>query len=180
MKATACVFCRTSASDDEEHSKRKRERIEANDPAALSFAGRESYKARDYDKAVEYWTKAAELGDVEAHYFLGLYMDGEGVEKDEKKGVYHWEKASIGGHPEARDFLAFDEAKNGNVERAVKHWIIAANLGCDKSMKALLPSYKKGCITKEQYGATLRTNQAAIDATKSSEREAAERTGIFI
>ena len=89
--------------------------------------------------------------------------------------VHHWEKAAIGGHPEARYNLAIEEAKNGNVERTVKHFIIAANLGYEASMKALLPFYKKGVITKEEYGATLRTHQAAINATKSAQRDAAEK-----
>ena len=136
-----------------------------------ALLGSESYRAGDYDEALKYLTKAAELGGAEAHCRLGyMYMGGEGVEKDMEKAVYHWEKAAIGGHPYARHNLAFVEAKNGNVEKAVKHWIIAANLGYDRSMKELLPSYKNGYITKEQYGATLRTHQAAINATKSAQR----------
>ena len=64
------------------------------------------------------------------------------------------------------------------MERAVKHFIINANLGDDKSMKFLLEAYKVGCITKEEYGATLRTHQTAVDAMKSSQRDAAERFGV--
>lgn len=61
----------------------------------------------DYDSAVEYFIKAAENGDSDAHLQLGgMYYDGElGVEKDDGKAVYHWEKAAIGGHPTARDTL---------------------------------------------------------------------------
>ncbi len=176
LKASRCIFCRTPASDKEEHSKRKRERIEANDPAALRYKGSECHRAGDYDGAFEYYTKATELGDIDAHYYLGcMYGNGEGAAKDEGKAVHHYEKAAIGGHPLARHNLAYYEAKNGNVEKAVKHWIIAANLGYDDSMKVLLPIYKNGHITKEQYGATLRTHQASIDAIKSAQRDAAER-----
>ena len=103
-----------------------------------------------------------------------MYGEGVGVEKDLEKEVYHNEKAAIGGHPDARYNLAFVEAKNFNTERGVKHMIIAANLGHDNSMKALL-RYKEGHITKEEYGATLRTHQAAVDATKSAQRDAAEK-----
>ncbi len=95
-----------------------------------------------------------------------------------EKAAYHWEKAAIGGHPGARHNLACYEAANGNMEKAAKHWIIAANLGDDKSMKTLLSAYKDGYITKEEYGATLRAHQAAINATKSSQRDAAERSVI--
>jgi hypothetical protein len=57
------------------------------------------------------------------------------------------------------------------MERAVKHYIIAANLGYDKSMKALWKHYSEGNITKEDLDATLRTHQAAIDPRKSEQRE---------
>ena len=60
-------------------------------------------------------------------------------------------------------------------KEAVKHWIIAANLGCGEAMKELLEAYKNGYITKEKYGTTLRAHQAAVDAMKSSQRDAAER-----
>ena len=177
VKASRCLFCRTPASDKEEYEKREMERIEANDPAVLSIKGNECYNEGNYDEALKYLIKAAELGDAEAQFRLGVvYYEGDVVEKDQEKGGYHWEKAAIGGHPYARFNLGYDEAKNGNTERAVKHFIIAANLGHEASMKALLMFYKDGDnITKEEYGATLRTHQAAIDATKSSQREVAER-----
>ncbi len=153
--------------------KERKGKIEANDPGALCFMGTSGFQAQDYDKAVEYWAKAAELGDAEAHFKLGLlYTGGEGDEKDDDKGVYHLEKAAIGGHPQARHILGLHEeaSEDGRLDRAVKHYIIAANLGCEYSMKRLLPMYKYGFITKED---SLRTHQAAIDATNSSQRDLA-------
>jgi hypothetical protein len=175
VNASRCLFCRTSVLDKEEYEKRTQERIEANDPGALREMGSEGYREGDYDKALNYWTKAAELGDAEAQCLLGrmMYGEGVGVEKDNEKEVYHYEKAAIGGHPLARHNLACYEEDNGKIERAVKHYIIAANLGYDKSMKQLLPMYKDGYISEEEYGSTLRTHQAAIDATKSAQREKA-------
>ena len=41
-------------------------------------------------------------------------------------------------------------------------------------MKELWVEFKDGNITKENLDATLRTHQAALDATKSEQREAAE------
>jgi TPR repeat protein len=150
-------------------------RIKANDPDALSQAGGTCYKEGDYDDAFEYLTKAAELGDSNAHYHLGLmYWKGEGVENDKEKEVYHWEKAAIGGHPFARHNLAWYEEVNGNMKRAVKHLIIAAKLGEEGSMKALWSHYSLGNITKEDLETTLRTHKAAVDATKSPQREKAE------
>ena len=58
--------------------------------------------------------------------------------------------------------------------RAAKHFIIAANLGDDDSMKALWGVYKDGDITKEDLDATLRTHHAAINEMKSPQRDAAK------
>eukprot|EP00984_Skeletonema_dohrnii_P034003 scaffold32537_cov114-Skeletonema_dohrnii-CCMP3373.AAC.1 len=56
----------------------------------------------DYASAFEYLSKAARLGDVQAHYYLSaLYEKGKGVDKDEKKEVYHLEQAANGGQPNA-------------------------------------------------------------------------------
>ena len=174
MKALRCPFCREVA-DDKENDKRLKKRIKAKDPAALTQIGIRRHQEGDYDKAIESWTKAAELGDADAHYSLGSrYHFGQGVDKDLEKVIYHWEKAAIGGHPWARYNLAAFEEENGNMERAVKHFIINANLGCEKAMKELWRHYAKGNITKEDLDATLRTHHAAINEMKSPEREAAE------
>ena len=88
---------------------------------------------------------------------------------DYGKMVHHYEKAAIGGHPSARYNLGCYEEANGNMERAVKHFIIAANLGHDKSMKELRWYYSEGNITKEKLDATLRGYQAAIDEMSTQE-----------
>ena len=170
-----CPFCReTVANGDEEWKKRLMKRIKANDPTALRQMAAIFDGEGEYDKAFEYYTKAAELGDLTAHYNIGvMYRDGEGVDKDEEKEVYHLEQAAIGGHPKARHNLGCREHENGNMERAVKHAIIAANLGHEGSMKALWGAYKDAFITKEDLESTLRTHKAAIDAMKSPQREAA-------
>ena len=176
VKAEVCVFCREPSVKKEETNKRLMKRVKANDPAAMTFCGKECYQEGDYDGAFKYWTKAAELGDILAHHELGLlYSHGEGVGKDFAKSVHHYEKAAIGGHPGARHVLAcIEEEYNGNVGRAVKHYIIAANLGYEHSMKELWKHYSRGNITKEDLDATLRAHQATIDATKSSQRKKVE------
>jgi hypothetical protein len=171
-----CPFCREPLADDEERKKRTMKRIKAGDLAALQFMGEKCHKEADYDGAVKYWRRAAGLGDVDSHYMLGcMYERGEGVDEDMEKAGYHWEKAAIGGHPWARHVLALAEAATGNMERAVKHFIIAANLGKEDSMKELWGHYAKGDMTKEDLEATLRSHKAAIDEMKSSQREEAER-----
>ena len=173
-KQRSCPFCREPVVDAKENVKRVMKRVKANDPVATLEMGTTLYHEGDFDGAFEYLTKAAELGDMTAHNELGImYARGEGVEKDEEKAVYLLEMAAIVGHPDARYNLGFIEERNGNMERAVKHWIIAAKLGDTGSMKALWRHYSKGNITKDDLEATLRAHQTAIDAMKSPQREAA-------
>jgi TPR repeat protein len=151
------------------------ERVKVNDPAAMQQMGSRHHHEGNYDGAFEYLKKSAELGDARAHCELGrMYRIGEGVEKDEEKAIHHYEKAAIGGHPQARQMLACYEGRNGNFERAVKHLIIAAKLGYEKSMQELWKHYSCGTITKEDLESTLRSHKSAIDATKSAQREEGE------
>ena len=174
----SCPFCREPAllSTREECDKRRMKRVAVNIPIALCDEGMVQFRKGDYFKAFEYCKKAADLGAVEAHYRVGiLYGDGKGVEKDIGKEIYHLEEAAIGGHPEARFQLGCNEMDNQNVERAVKHWIIAATQGEDESIKALMDFFKEGFVKKEDLASALRAHQAAVDATKSPQREAAEQ-----
>jgi hypothetical protein len=171
----SCAFCREPLPETDEADAMAMKRVENNDPVAMQQMGGMRRKEGDYKSAFDYYTKAAELGDVIAHYNLSvMYRLGQGVEMDEKKQVYHLEKAAIGGHAEARHNLGCHEGNNGRMERAVKHFIIAANMGHEGSMKALWKCYAMGLVKKEALTATLHTHQDAIDATKSAQREEAE------
>jgi hypothetical protein len=172
-----CAFCREPAPNSgEEGDKNIMKRIkENNDPAAMCHMGRKRCHEGDYDTGLHYLMKAAELGEVDAHYNLSCsYRDGEGVEKDMKRQFYHLEEAAIGGHPHARHNLGCVAAKNGDVERARKHLIIAANLGFHESLNALRQLYAKGHASKDDYASALRAYQAVSEEAKSAEREVAE------
>ena len=184
-----CAFCREPISkSDEESDKQIMERIKKHDdPVAMTHMGKKHDNEGEYGKALEYWTKAAESGNCEAHYNLGrLYQNGNGVVKDVKKAIYHFEQAAIGGHPDARGYLGAHEMDNGKFERAAKHHIIAANQGQDISLKLLKDLFVAGVISKDDYAAALRGYQAAMDATKSAGREKAEEAekttepGVFV
>ncbi len=171
-----CPFCREPVPDTmEEGEKQNMIRIKANDPVALINQGGEKYSKGDYRTAFEYWSKAAELGDADAHFKVaGMYDHGKGVGKDAGKEIYHLEESAIGGHPDARYNLGFVERSNGNYERAVKHWLIAAAQGEDESIKMLMKVFKKGLVEKADLAAALWAHQAAVDATKSPQRLEAE------
>ncbi len=171
-----CAFCREPlAKSDEEIDKRFMKRVKKNCPVALAEMGKKHCQEGDHEEAFKYLTKAADLGDAYAHYNLSItYAAGQGVEMDTKKEVYHLEEAAIGGHPHARHNLGCEEMHNGKYESARKHFIIAANLGHDDSLKAIKELYADGRASKEDYADALRAYQAALEAAKSPEREAAE------
>eukprot|EP00984_Skeletonema_dohrnii_P005823 scaffold2053_cov106-Skeletonema_dohrnii-CCMP3373.AAC.14 len=180
MLSETCPFCRKIVPYTETEVKRNEmKRVEANDPEALGDVGIHHFVAGEYAAAIEYFEKAAALGEIESHYQLSnIYHEGLGVEKDEKKSTHHLEQAAIGGHPLARHNLALREWRKGDIERAVKHFIIAATLGCDVSVEELKKFHAHGVVSKEDFAALLHAYQAAVDAMKSPEREAAANPKI--
>ncbi len=171
-----CPFCRhdmpkTAA----EAFELEKKRLKANDPLALDTEGMNRCDEGDYAAAIEYWEKAAGLGSVESHYNLSTVYDVRyGAEKDIKKYVHNMKQASIGGHPVARLNLGVWEQNKCNIDKAVKHFIIAANLGFDGAIEALKKYYARGVVSKEDFAAALRAYQAAVEETKSPQRDAAE------
>jgi len=172
-----CPFCRQVLPDTQDGVDKNFMNRAAtnNDPVALRLMGMKHYREGDYDAAFKCHTKAVDLGDVGAKFHLAhLYMGGEGVDKDMKMGLHYYEEAAIAGHPRARYSRACYEMVDGRIDRAVKHWIIAANLGDDDSIQTLKGFYARGEVSKEEFAAALRAHYAAVDATKSPQREAAE------
>eukprot|EP00985_Skeletonema_marinoi_P029850 scaffold29345_cov66-Skeletonema_marinoi.AAC.1 len=160
-----CLFCRKATPEtDKECYKYRMKRIEADDSVSMRQWGSEQFDKGDYQSALTYFTKAAELGDV--------------LRRIAERNFIIWKRllseAAIGGHPNARYNLGIEEGNYGNVERAVKHFIIAAKQGYDNSIKPLMPAYRNGFVSKENLAAVLRAHQAAVDATKSPQRDAAE------
>jgi tetratricopeptide (TPR) repeat protein len=172
-----CPFCRHPVpNNDEEVHRNRMKRIAANDPVAMCDMGEKLYHEGEYESAFDYYTKAVELGDIDAHFRLSvLYRKGQGVQKDEKKEIHHLEEAAIAGHDVARYNLACYEGTNRRYDRAVRHLLIAANLGLDGSIQNLKQCYVDGHVSKEEFAAALRAHQAAVDATKSPQREAAAK-----
>lgn len=170
-----CLYCREPVPTtlDESFNLTKK-RIEANDPVALQQKGSHYKNDGDYINAFPFFTKAANLGNAEAHYQLSLmYRDAHGVQKDNGKEIYHLEEAAIYGHPWARHNLGARELSRGRFDRAKRHFIIAATLGYNTSMETLKDGYTRGFVGKDELAAALRANHAAVEETKSPQREAA-------
>lgn len=175
-----CILPKKTFLTPEEENVLFNKRVEANDPAALRQMGTTYGAQGNFEKTIECLTKAAKLGhDAEAHYQLGMMYGGRlhmSKGKDKKKERYHLEEAAIAGHPEARMQLGIVEVENRRMERAVKHFIIAASSGENESMKMVKQGYAAGIVTKEEFAAALRSHQAALDATKSPQRDEWEKS----
>ena len=60
---------------------------------------------QDYKEAVKWYTKAAEQGDVDAQYNLGLmYYNGEGVPKDLVQAYAWYDVAKANGQEKAKEW----------------------------------------------------------------------------
>ena len=146
-----CPFCRTPApSSGEEGVERLKKREEVGDSHAMFnvgcyYNGGLHGLARDYDKALEIWHQAGELGCAEAYYNIGYaYDNGDGVERDDKKANHYYELAAMGGHVDARVNLGNAEWRARNWDRAIKHNTIAAGDGDNESVKNIQLLYTKG------------------------------------
>ena len=171
-----CPFCRQpEPKADVEIEGYKTRRMEVNDPVAIREAGKRCYHQGDYESAFEYFSKAAESSDAEAHYCLSfMYRDGNGVGREVAKRLHHLEEAAIGGHPKARHNLGVYEVNRGRIERGVKHFIIAAKNGHDGSVEALRELHTIKKVGQEDFDLAFLAHQAVVDATKSPQREAAQ------
>ena len=95
-----CPFCRTPLPRDEASALAMiQRRVDKGDAAAINHLGGQYYSgghglAKDVPRAIELWTEAAELGSVDAHYFLSqLYYNGDGVEEDKPRAIHHLQQA---------------------------------------------------------------------------------------
>lgn len=174
-----CPFCRKRVAANFDEVKRDiLPRVGKDDPVALRCIGNIFRAEGDVIEAFRHMTKAADLGDAEAHYELAeMYRDGEGVEVDVRKEMKHLEQAAIAGHPQARHNLGCTEGNNGNVKRAMKHFIIAASLGDDASLKIIREEYAAKRVSKENFAKALRAYQATVEEAKSPARDVAEAAG---
>jgi len=175
-----CPFCRSATPDtNEETIEREKKRMEVNDPIAISKQGiyyrdGTSGYPQDYGKALDLFYRASELGHATAYANIGYaYDNGEGVEVDTKKGVYYYELAAVGGNEVARYNLGVIEESAGNIDRAIKHYMISTRSGDPDSLKEIKELYSNGHATKEDYTKALRTYQTYLGEIKSRQRDEA-------
>ena len=160
--------------------------IDANDPEAFIMLGvyyryGKNGLSQDMNKAIELFLRAADLGSIRAQYFLGEIYCGNGLgdegEIDMKKSIHYSQLSAIGGYDGSRHLLGcFEKYRWGNVERGMKHFMIAAKTGYDDSLKEVQEGYSSGHVTKDEFENTLRTYKDSVDEVKSDQRDDA---GIY-
>jgi len=175
-----CPFCRTpTPNTNDEVIKRARKLLDVGDAEAIFIFG--SYYSRglcglpqDRTKALELYHRAAELGHAPAYHNIGwAYQNGCGVERDMKKAVRYWELAAMGGHTAARHNLGAFENNTGNIDRALRHYMISVGGGCHLSLREIQKLYKVGSATKDVYTKALRSYQEYLVEVKSNQRDEA-------
>jgi len=175
-----CPFCRVpNPFTDAEIIKRHKKRIDLNDARAINSVGYFYYDGslglpRDHAKALQLWHRAAELGCADALFNIGYaYKNGRGVEQDMKKAIYYLELAATRGHVTARHNLGIMEYQAGNMERALKHWMIAVKDGEYRSLKSIKRLYSDGHAAKDDYTKALRSYQTYLAEVKNDQRDEA-------
>ena len=175
-----CPFCRARPpNSDEEKIKQYKKRLELNDTQAICNLGCLYSQGQlgirqNHAKALALFHRAVDLGYAEACSSIGhAYQNGLGVTVDEKKARWYYELAAMGGCEESRHNLGCIEQQAGNMDRALKHWMIAAKDGEDDSFENIKCMYMEGIARKEDYTEALRLYQAYIDEIKSDQRDQA-------
>ena len=149
-------------------------RVEANDAGAICQQGGSYYHGlngfqQDHAKAMELFTKSADLGFSEAHFNLAnIYHEGG----DLKKAKFHFEAAAMAGDEVSICIIGTMEYKSGNMQRALKHWMISASAGEYGSMNNLLIAFKGGAVSRESIESTLAVYNSSCAEMRSESRDA--------
>ena len=98
---------------------------------------------------------------------------------DEKKAQYYLELAATRGDAEARYNLGIFEKRAGNLDRALKHFMIGVVMGNTDSLSAFRHLFKVGRATKDDYAKALRAHQSYLDEIKSDQRDEAAAIQIL-
>jgi len=185
MDNKLCPFCRTPTPNIDEAVTRLQKRVDAGDAQAINNLGIHYALGshgfpQDYAKALKLWKRSAELGYAYAYQNIGTtYGNGNGVGRDMKKAEHYYELGAMRGDAQARHMLGHDvelkrsEPKRGNIDRALRHYMIALEGGYNDSLKDLQKLYSNGLATKDEYTEALRAYQKYLNEVKSSQRDEA-------
>ena len=170
-----CPFCNSERGGltEEERFEEVMKRVAVNDAGAIYLLGNKYYHGagglrQDHAKAIDLFNRSANLGFSKAHSRLGyLYHDAG----DLKRAKSHYEAAAMDGHERARCIIGTNEAKSENVERAIKHWAIAASAGCFRAMQKLRIFFERGHVSRESIDSILAAYNKSCAEMRSKARD---------
>ena len=175
-----CPFCRTPKPVGKKDAvERLKKRVEKDDPIAIYSLGmyyRDGMYGypQNHTKALELYERASELDNALAYCNIGYaYNNGKGVEVDKKKAQYYYELAAMKGCMYSRHNLGLQEENSGNMDRALKHYMLAVGSGHSESLKEIKDMYSKGKATREDYTKALQLFQEYLGEIKSPQRDEA-------
>ena len=126
-------------------------------------------------KSLEMRIRAAELGEAEAYYMIGVYYkEGIVVGQDQSKMLAYYEVSAKKESIPAHIYLARFHGRNGDMQLCIKHLRVAAGAGDKEAMDTMMGFYKAKELSKEDLTKTLRAFQASIDGMKSKDRDDAK------
>ena len=98
----------------------------------------EAEKNKDYAKAIEYYSKAVEKNHIKAmNYLASMYLEGNGVKKDEVKAFELFQKAADLGNAVAMYNIGYFYSSMNNFEQAVYWFKKATEHGDSKAINRL-------------------------------------------
>ncbi len=146
------IFLRTDENDGEN----LRDGVFSSYSEKLTAQGVEHHVDGDYRKAYEKFTRASTFGYAPAMYYMGLYyINGYGVERNERTACEYFFTAAKKGDLPATDALATCYMNGYGVEKslseALKYYTLAAERGHSKSQVAVGDMYYKGIGVEQNY-----------------------------
>ena len=135
------------------------------------------YALNDCYEAIKWISMAAELGNAEALFNLGVfYMEGMGCDQDMELSAKYFHRAARRRHPEAQfaygDLLSQGWGVEQDEKRAVKWFLDAAENGHVEAMYRLGEAYEQGIGTEVNLEAAKKWYEAACN---KGHRMAAQR-----
>ena len=131
---------------------------------------------QDYEKAMEWYLKAAELGSSSAMKNIGLYYDdGKGVSQDYGKAMEWYLKAAELGNAGAMNNIGVLYEKGLGVEKdyskAMEWYLKAAEKGDKYAMENIGYDYKNGRGVEQDYSKAMEWFKKAAENGKESAQE---------
>jgi deoxyuridine 5'-triphosphate nucleotidohydrolase len=135
------------------------------------------YALNDCYEAIKWISMAAELGNAEALFNMGVfYMEGMGCDQDMELSAKYFHRAARRRHPEAQyayaDLLTNGWGVEQDLQRAVKWFTDAAENGNVEAMYRLGEIYEQGIGAEINLNAAIKWYDAACN---KGHRQAAQR-----